>query len=119
MGVKRPSPEIVDAVEAAVAWLESVALSGLRYERFADAEGHADRRVVEDATGGRLWARFHELGTNRPLFLGRDSVVRYQLSEIERERRAGYAYYGTWPATLLERDHPQWRARLAATLGRR
>ena len=56
-----------------------------------------------------LWARFYELGTNRPIFLGRDSVVRYAFAEIELERRIGYSYYGTWPATLLSRDYPDWR----------
>lgn len=50
-----------------------------------------------------------ELGTNRPIFLGRDSVVRSTPSEIDRERRAGYAYYGTWPASLLDSDFPRWR----------
>lgn len=114
MGVERPSPDIVDAVESAVAWFEAVAISGLRYESFTDAEGHADRRVVEDVTASRLWARFYELGTHRPIFLGRDSAVRDHFGEIERERRTGYAYYGTWPASLLERDYPRWRDRLAA-----
>ena len=54
-----------------------------------------------------------QLGTNRPIFLGRDSVVRSALSEIEYERRNGYAYYGTWPATLLATDLPRWRQKNA------
>jgi PelA/Pel-15E family pectate lyase len=94
---------------SAVAWLQSVALTGLRMEDFTDREGQPDRRVVEDASAGPLWARFYELETNRPIFLGRDRVVRYRLSEIERERRAGYAYYGQWPAPLLATEYPAWR----------
>jgi hypothetical protein len=39
-------------------------------------------------------------------------AFRYALSEIERERRAGYAYYGTWPANLIETDYPRWRSTL-------
>jgi PelA/Pel-15E family pectate lyase len=110
MEIERPSPAIVAAVEGAVAWLRAVAIRGLRLERFTDADGTRDTRVVADPAAGPLWARFYELGTNRPIFLGRDSVVRGRLDEIERERRGGYAYYVTEPATLLDRDYPRWRA---------
>ncbi len=112
MGVERPSPAVIAAVEGAVAWLGSVALTGLRMETFTDPQGQPDRRVVADASAGPLWARFYELETNRPIFLGRDRVVRYRLSEIERERRAGYAYYGEWPAPLLATEYPAWRKAL-------
>jgi PelA/Pel-15E family pectate lyase len=110
MEIEKPTPEIVAAIEGAVAWLRSVAIPGLRLETFTAADGRRDRRVVPDPSAGPLWARFYELGTNRPIFLGRDSVVRYAYSEIEYERRNGYAYYGTWPASLLEADVPRWRA---------
>ncbi|MEX2401205.1 MAG: pectate lyase [Rhodothermales bacterium] len=45
-----------------------------------------------------------------PIFSGRDGVIKYELSEIERERRIGYRWYGTWPRELLEQEYPQWRA---------
>src|SRR5687768_3613094 len=109
MAIEKPTPQIVAAIEGAVAWFKAVAIPGLRLETFSGADGQRDRRVVADPSAGPLWARFYELGTNRPIFLGRDSVVRYALSEIERERRNGYAYYGTWAATLLDRDFPRWR----------
>ena len=117
MGVEDPPPAVVAAIESAVAWFEDVAIPGLRLERFVDAQGREDRRVVADANAGPLWGRFYELGTGRPVFLGRDSVVRYSLAEIEQERRGGYAYYGTWPAVLLAEDYPRWRARQGARPG--
>jgi PelA/Pel-15E family pectate lyase len=58
--------------------------------------------VVPDATAPPLWARFYEIGTNRPIFSGRDSVVKYQLSEIEYERRTGYRWYVDRPAQLFK-----------------
>ena len=79
------SPDLTRSIDAAVAWLRRVRLDDSR------------------------WARFYELGTNRPIFLGRDSIVRYAYNEIEYERRNGYAYYGTWPATLLDSELPRWR----------
>jgi len=58
-----------------------------------------------------LWARHYEIGTNRPIFAGRDAVKRYALAEIERERRTGTAWYGPWPQKFLEREYPEWRAK--------
>jgi PelA/Pel-15E family pectate lyase len=78
------TPEVVLAVEAAVAWLRRVRLPDGR------------------------WARFYELGTNRPIFSGRDGVVRYRLDEIEAERRDGYAWLGTWAQRLLDVEYPAW-----------
>ena len=109
MSVEEPTPEIIDAIEGAVEWFRSVAIHGMRLERFIDAEGQKDRRVVTDPDAGLLWARFYEIGSNRPIFLDRDSVVRYSLSEIGQERRGGYAYYGSWATRLLTDDYPQWK----------
>ncbi len=115
MGVKHPSPEIVDAVEGAVAWFEAAKLTGIRIDHppAADlAHGH-DRIVVPDPAAPPLWARFYEISTNRPIFGGRDTVVRYSLAEVERERRGAYQWYIDEPARLLARDYPRWKGKLA------
>lgn len=109
MDIEQPSPEVIAAVEGAVAWLEAVKVTGLRMDESPGADGKRDRHVVADPAAPVMWARFYELETNRPVFMGRDSVARYDYNEIERERRAGYAYYGVWPAKLLEKDYPKWR----------
>jgi PelA/Pel-15E family pectate lyase len=111
MGVESPSPKIVAAVEGAVTWFRAHAISDLRIQWSTTPEGERDRRAVPDPAAPPLWARFYELGTNRPIYLGRDRIVRYEHNEIERERRVGYAYLGTWPADLLEKDYPRWKAR--------
>ena len=86
--MRRPkTPEITRAVDAAVAWLKAV-----------------------EQPDGR-WARFYEIATNRPIFAGRDGVVRYSVSEIEQERRDGYAWYGVWPRELVARHYPDWKVR--------
>jgi PelA/Pel-15E family pectate lyase len=95
-----PTPAVTAAIDGAVAWLRAVTIHGVRVETFTRPDGTRDRRVVPDPAAPPLWARFYELGTNRPIFLGRDSVVRYAFHEIEQERRSGYAYYGTWAASL-------------------
>jgi PelA/Pel-15E family pectate lyase len=64
-------------------------------------------RVVRPKPQAVLWARYYEIGTNRPVFVGRDGVRRYALAEIDQERRTGYAWYGDWPARLSE-SYAQW-----------
>ena len=71
-----------------------------------------DRKLVAQP-GATVWARFYELNTDRPIFVGRDSQVHYQLADIEIERRAGYLYAGTWPEKLLTKDFPAWQKRLS------
>ena len=39
------------------------------------------------------WALFYEIGTNRPIFVGRDGIIRYNFSEIDLERQPNYSWY--------------------------
>ena len=109
MSVEEPTPAIIAAVEGAAEWFRNAAIHGIRLETFTDAEGQNDKRVVADPDAGPIWARFYEIGSNRPIFLDRDSVVRYSFSDLGHERRNGYAYYGGWPKRFLIDEYPQWR----------
>jgi PelA/Pel-15E family pectate lyase len=104
MAIDHPSPEVTRAIQSAVAWFDAVRIAGIRIER-KPAPGTPrgyDLVVAPDAAAPPLWARFYEIGTNRPIFSGRDSVVKYQLSEIEYERRNGYRWYVDRPAQLFQ-----------------
>ena len=117
MGVGHPSPEIIDAIKSAVAWFESAKITGQRLvtkPNPALPHGH-DRAVVADPSAPPMWARFYEIGTNRPIFSGRDTIIRYNLAEVEPERRGGYRWYVTDPQELLDRDYPAWAARWLPT----
>jgi PelA/Pel-15E family pectate lyase len=112
-----PSPEIVNAVDSAVAWLVQVRLQGVRVDKirstpetFLRHDTDIDVVVVSDSAAKPLWARHYEIGSNRPIFAGRDGVKRYSLAEIERERRTGTAWYGTWPANLISQEYPRWKS---------
>ena len=116
MGIEHPSPEVVRAIEGAVAWFQASAIKGLRIEH-KSAPGSPkgwDTVAVADASAPPVWARFYEIGTNRPIFSGRDSVLKYSLAEIEYERRNGYRWYVDRPATLLSADYPKWKAKIAS-----
>jgi PelA/Pel-15E family pectate lyase len=121
MSLDQPSPAIREAIRSAVAWFERVKLTGLREERVPDSKlprGY-DVRVVEDNKAPPLWARFYEIGTNRPMFCGRDSVGHYVLAEIEPERRTGYHWYTEAPRLLLTVDFPRWTEKWSGSDRRR
>lgn len=113
MEIENPSPKVKAAVNGAAAWLDRAKLNGIRVERKEDKSQSNgwDRVVVSDPNAPPLWARFYELGTMRPIFCGRDGVVKYSLAEIEHERRTGYAWYNTRAASVLETEYPAWRKR--------
>ena len=112
MAIPDPSPAIIAAVDSAVAWLRQVELKGVRLAQVRQADGRTERIITPDPNAPPLWARFYELGTNRPLYLDRDSVFRYDFAEIGYERRSGYSYHGTWAATLLAIDYPRWQTKI-------
>ena len=113
MGIERPDARVTEAIESAVAWFKAVQINGFKYYDKRDAaleQGH-DRILEAAANAGPLWARFYEIGTNRPIFSGRDSVIKYSVAEIEHERRTGYGWYSEAARDLLAQDYPRWQQR--------
>jgi PelA/Pel-15E family pectate lyase len=110
MSIPNPSADITAAVDAGVGWLRDVQLTGLRVDTRPDGSlpGGFDRVAVRDPAAPPIWARFYEIGTNRPIFSGRDSIVRDDMAAIEHERRVNYAWYGYWPNTVLN-AYPDWK----------
>ena len=108
MSLDHPSPEVVRAIDAGVAWFKSAELVGIKV-----ATEKGERVVVQDTNAPALWARFYEIDTGKPIFSGRDGVKKYNFSEIERERRNGYAWYGNWGARLPA-AYTAWQAKRAA-----
>jgi len=56
-----------------------------------------------------MWGRFYDIESNRAIFVGRDSIIKYNLAEIEHERRIGYSYLGNYATSLLEKEYPAWK----------
>jgi PelA/Pel-15E family pectate lyase len=111
MSLEPPDPRVVQAVQGAVRWFEHVRILGIREEVRPDPRSPkgTNKVVVKGPAARPMWARFYELGTNRPIFADRDGVVKYDLSEIGYERRNGYAWLGYWPERLLQTEYPAWR----------
>ena len=111
MEIDEPSPEIIDAVQGGVSWFNEVKLIGIRQIK-KEAKGSSngwDKVVVRDASAPPMWARFYEIGTNRPIFCSRDGVPRKTLAEISFERRNGYSWLGYYAQDLLAKDYSLWQ----------
>ncbi len=106
MQIKAPSPQVRQSIEAAVAWFRAHQINGIRIEK-----KNGDRVIAEDRNAKPLWARFYHLDTAKPIFSGRDGVIKYSIAEIEAERRNGYAWYVNNPRSILE-DYPKWQKSL-------
>jgi PelA/Pel-15E family pectate lyase len=113
MQVDNPDRRIVEAIEAAIAWYREARLLGIRQVRIrtpGTPEGF-DKVVVEDPQAPPMWARFYEIGTNRPIFCSRDGIPRPSLADISYERRNGYSWLGYYARDLLAEDYPAWQKR--------
>jgi unsaturated rhamnogalacturonyl hydrolase len=109
MRLPHPSPGIRAAVNSAVEWFRKVKIEGYRFVFVRDASQPNGRdRVLQASPGSTIWARFYDIETNEPFFCGRDGIRKRSVAEIEQERRVGYAWYGEWPARLLDREYPAW-----------
>ncbi len=111
MRIDNPPPEVVRSVEGAVEWFRRSKIEGIRVipKAAPGTPKGTDMTVVSDPSAPPLWARFYDLSTNRPIFCGRDGIVKQTLAEIEYERRNGYRWYVDRPARLLETEYPEWK----------
>ena len=119
MLMKYPTPEIIDAVNSAVAWLEKSTLHGIRV--ITDKEDslksaynarRSDRKLIKDKNAPPIWARFYEIETNKPFFCNRDVIKVYSLAKVAPERRRSYGWYGYWPAEVFP-IYKKWKEKFS------
>lgn len=106
MDLEQPGTEVVKSVHAAATWYEQNKIVGKTWIR-------GDAKLTDDPNASPMWARFYEIGTNKPLFGDRDDSIYYDISKVSAERREGYAWYTTSPNSILKKyakwakQHPQ------------
>ena len=93
----------VRAINAGVSWHEASKIHGIRLLR----DPEQGRVTVPDPDAPMLWARFYELGTQRPFFCDRDGVRKYDFNQIGKERRNGYSWYGSYGHDVLK-AYAEW-----------
>ncbi|MDP4262247.1 MAG: pectate lyase [Bacteroidota bacterium] len=119
MSINNPGPEIINAVQNAVAWFKESEILETRVKVIPAPDlvtpykiSKSDRVVVHDSLAPPIWTRYYELKTHRPLFCNRDSKVVYSLAEVSRERRDGYTWYTYAPQKILN-EYPAWQQKWA------
>lgn len=120
MEIPHPSGEVVEAVKSAVAWMNKMAIEGMRVEKVPVGKDKAtnheypyDLIVVKDKKAPRIWARFYDLSDNTPFMCNRDGVKVYKLSDVQPERRVGYAWYTYAPEKVLK-EYDAWLKKVEA-----
>jgi PelA/Pel-15E family pectate lyase len=100
MQLPHPSPAVIAAVNAGVAWLKSAAIMG---QEWVGGRGDPKGRHLEAKTGaGPIWARYYSIATGLPIFGDRDKTIHDDVGELSLERRNGYAWYGAGPQQALD-----------------
>ena len=105
----QPSEQTISAIETGLHWLATHAQADVAVQRIDAPEQASGKDVVlVTAPGQRLWARFHNLQDEQPLFANRDGEQVASFADVANERRVGYAWYGVWPERLLVKEWPEW-----------
>jgi len=89
MQLPDPSPEVVAAVHDAAAWFEKTKLMNVAFK----STGSDGRHLVATPGNGPIWARYYEIGDDKPIFGDRDKSIHDTVDEISKERRKGYSWY--------------------------
>lgn len=109
MRIEKPNKKIIAAVNNAVKWLQQHTLYDIDCIIITtDSLNDVKDRVVVQKPNNQIWARFYDIETQQPFFAGRDGIKKFQLSEIELERRMGYGWYGYWPKDIITKKYKDW-----------
>ncbi len=103
MQMPNPSKQIIESVHAAAAWFLKTEISGKAYK----STGPTGRHLVNAPDDSKIWARYYEVGTDRPVFGDRDLTIHDNVDEISQERRDGYGWYRDSPKRVLE-HYARW-----------
>ena len=103
MAIPHPSRPELDAINAAGTWLTKVAI---RDHAFRPTP--AGRDLVAAPGAPLLWARYYQIGTDRPIFGERDKSIHDNVAEISTERRNGYSWFNSTPQGAVTR-YAEWR----------
>lgn len=104
MSLPNPTPAEVAAANAACAWFTKVEIFGYRFGSgnfFADRRSPEGRKLVAAAGAGPIWARYYQIGTDKPIFGDRDKTIHDDVNELSLERRNGYSWYNAEGIAVL------------------
>ncbi|MBN1868801.1 pectate lyase [Candidatus Sumerlaeota bacterium] len=101
-----PTSAAVRAAYGAAQWLGATRIDGFRWEMVQGAF-----QLLSDPKAQPIWARFYETGSNRPVFVGGDGILRYNVLEIDAESRDSHAWYEWDRQRRVLSEFPAWSQR--------
>ena len=104
MDLPQPTAVELSAIRGAGEWLTKVSISDSIW-----GSTPAGRYLMPSPGAPLVWARFYEIGTDRPLFGDRDKSIHDKVTEISAERRNGYSWYNTTPHQAVT-HYAKWRS---------
>lgn len=110
MDLPNPTAAEERAIRTSIAWLRKTAIYGQKWERTPEG-----RELVSTLGDGPIWARYYQIGTDRPIFGDRDKSIHDNVNDLSRERRNGYNWYSAEAQRALDRftawsaQHPEKR----------
>jgi PelA/Pel-15E family pectate lyase len=110
MSLPNPTPAEVAAVHAACAWFTKVEIMGFRFGSgnfMADRQSPGGRRLVAVQGAGPIWARYYQIGTDKPIFGDRDKTIHDNVNDLSLERRNGYSWFNTEGVAVLN-EYKTW-----------
>jgi len=135
MQIDHPSPQVIAAIQNAVAWYDEVKILGKERIKKTDAEGRTiDVVIVDNPDAPPQWARFYycgkldgwplgvpELKLNQPIFVDTDRAHGFRgrgkiydtMAAISLERRKGYNWMWPYANKLLNEEYPAWQKKWA------
>jgi len=134
MQIDKPSPQVIEAIQGAIAWYDKVKIIGKERVKKTMPDGKADCVIIDNPNAPPQWARFYYCGNmepwklavpgikvNQPIFIdvskrhgfGGAGKVYDKMSSISRERRTGYNWMWPYAGNLLEKEYPAWQKKWA------
>jgi len=104
MQIAQPTSAEITAVHDAAAWYVKTEIFGYRFgsaDYIADRNSPEGRKLIAAPGAGPIWARYYQIGTDKPIFGDRDKTIHDDVNELSRERRNGYGWYNTEGIAML------------------
>jgi PelA/Pel-15E family pectate lyase len=98
MELPDPDSNVVASVHAAAAWFKKTAIMDKAWRKI----GKEGRKLVAAPGDDPIWARYYEIGTDRPVFGDRDLTIHDDVNELSLERRNGYGWFRDTGKRVLE-----------------
>lgn len=109
MSINNPSPEVVNAIEKSVNWYKTNAIKNKTLKKtYKNCKPVLE--LVDCDSCDLIWTRLHDLDKGIPIFSDRNGEIKYNMSDVSRERMFGYEWYVDSGNDVL-REYEIWKKR--------